>query len=121
MIMSAQFRKSHFVQIQSAMFLCVCLLVICSCTRTNLQKEEKIAQMTDAQLMDYYHGLSERIKNMDMQHRIDRELNPTFSEHRILQDQAIGGKIYRLDQTRKMILKEMKKRNIDDLVKSRSN
>ncbi len=57
-------------------------------------------------------GISDRIKDIDAQYRLDRELNQTYFEHKILQDQAIGGKIYNLEQKKKLILKELHKRNI---------
>ena len=69
--------------------------------------------MTDSDLLNYYYGINERIKELD--HGMKREEQAYYIEHKHYIHPtpfSLGGQGHHLIQERKMILKELNKRNI---------
>ncbi len=103
----------------NALYIPVMIILFChitllwGCTQNKIRKEAQIAKMTDTELLAHYHALGERIRDMEMRHRMDKQLNRSYFEHDIVLDLSVDGKIYKLEQQRKMILKELQKRQIE--------
>ncbi len=70
--------------------------------------------MSDAELLNCYYGVNDRIKDVD--NRIKREDRLDNVENRdVISNNAyfVGGEIYGLMQKQKLVLKELDKRNIE--------
>ena len=104
---------------QLLLLLNVCLLsmsillfVSCASTEMNIFKKNTKA-MTDAELLNCYYGIKERIKDID--NKIGREdhIDPVQKRDSAFhQTYLVGGEVYGLMQKEKLLLKEMKKRNM---------
>ena len=91
-----------------SIFLCL------NCASTEMMRfRENIQRMSDAELMACYHGINERLKDID--HRVERKGQPGNTEKPHLisrQTYFIGGESYGLMQKEKIVLQEMRNRNI---------
>lgn len=90
-----------------------CHLVLWGCSQNINRKQVQVENMTDIQLLAAYHAIGDRIRDMEMRHRIDKQLNRFYFEHDMVLDLSIDGKIHKLEQKRKMILKELQRRHIE--------
>ena len=69
--------------------------------------------MSSNELLNYYYGINQRIKDIDNDFRRNERLDNSEYDRFIFQDPfIIGGQGYNLIQRRKLILKELKKRNV---------
>jgi hypothetical protein len=68
--------------------------------------------MSDNDLLDYYHGINERIKDIDSDIKREESQDQTEQE-RVISNMPFffGGEGYNLIQKRKVILKELNIRN----------
>ena len=97
------------------LFLSLLLVyVLCDCSRIGSQKfQKKISHMSDNRLLDYYYGINQRIKDIDDEFRRNERLDNSEYDRFAFQDPfIIGGQGYNLIQKRKLILEELKKRNV---------
>ncbi len=80
-------------------------------TKRLTEKQNQIEQMSDTELREYYHGINERIKDLDAVEK--GKDNPNYLPG-IVPDREYmpGGQIYDLYQIRKLIVAELQKRNI---------
>ncbi len=94
--------------------LSLSILLFTSCASSELTKFKKNTKtMSDAELLNCYYGINERLKDID--NRIKREdlLDPAQKRDSVFhQSYFIGGDVYGLMQKEKVLLKEMYKRNI---------
>jgi len=75
--------------------------------------QNKLHRMSDSDLLSYYYGINDRIKDID--NRIKMQERADYSEHDHFMSQIpfmIGGRGYSLVQKSKLVLKELNKRNI---------
>ena len=83
-----------------------------SCAGSRSKKfQRNIQTMSDNDLLNYYHGINERIKDIDSD--IKREESQVQTEHeRAISNMPFffGGEGYELVQKEKMILKELDSR-----------
>ena len=91
-----------------SIFLCI------SCASSELTRFKKNTKtMSDVELLNCYHGIQDRIKDIDnnikRDTRLDRAQNRDIISH---QTYFVGGETYGLMQKEKLVLKEMKKRNM---------
>lgn len=69
--------------------------------------------MTDAELLNCYYGIQERIKDIDQKIEREEHLDPAQKRDSVFhQTYIVGGELYGLMQKEKLLLKEMKKRNM---------
>ena len=97
----------------------VCLLslfffMIFACASSELIRFKKnIKTMSDAELLNCYHGINERTKdidnNIEREDRLDYEKNQDMISH---QTYLVGGEAYGLMQKEKFVLEELKRRKI---------
>lgn len=86
------------------------------CANSNVSKfRNKIRGMSDTELLDYYYGINDRLKDlehgMERPDPIDRPI--VTDKHYIYQTPfSAGGEGYHLIRDRKMILEELRKRKI---------
>jgi len=96
-------------------FLLVSLSFHLGCAKGDaVQFQNKIQGMSDSELLYYYAGINERIKQIG--HGMDRnpDAYPYDQKHNIYSTPfSPGNEGYKLNQKRNMILKELKTRNID--------
>ena len=98
----------------------VCGIVILSivtfflsgCSSRDVKKTKQLERMSTDELLKYYHGVNERIRDIEMQYKMEREQSADLFEHDRVMDQAIGGKIYEMERTRKFIGKELNRRDV---------
>ena len=110
--MNNYFKKSIFLL--TFFLFCSSLFFNISCTSSKSNKfHNEIQRMSDYDLLNYYHGINDRIKDIDSD--IKRQENPNQSEQKQLISNIpflIGGEGYSLIQKRKMILRELNIRNL---------
>jgi len=103
---------SYFI----AGILTVALVLYIGCTNSNHNKfRNKISSMSDSELLAYYHGINDRLK--DIEHGMaghESIHHPRVTDkHYIYQTPFLaGGEGYHLIRNRKIILQELRKRNI---------
>ncbi len=101
----------------------ICLITAClfcsffniSCTSSKTDKfHTKIQQISDNDLLNCYHGINDRIKD------IGNDINREESSDQTGQEQVIsnmpfliGGEGYNLNQKRKMVLEELNIRGVN--------
>ena len=71
--------------------------------------------MSSNELLNYYYGINQRIKDIDNSFRRNERLDNSEYDRSgfVFHDPfVIGGKGYNLIQKRKLILEELKKRNV---------
>ena len=99
-----------------ASILTVSLIFYIGCANSNQNKfHNKISSMSDSELLDYYHGINDRLK--DIEHGMEGHgsiHHPRVTDkHYIYQTPfSAGGEGYHLIRNRKIILQELRKRNI---------
>lgn len=84
----------------------------CAGTATN-QFQSKIEKMSDDELLSYYHGINDRIKDID--HEIKSREQTDVTEHdRIVSNQPfyLGGEGYTLVRKKNLVLKELRRRKL---------
>jgi hypothetical protein len=95
-------------------FFCYSLFFNISCASSKSNKfHSKIQKMSDNDLLNYYHGINDRIKDID--NDIKREESPDQTEiEQVTSNMSFmfGGEGYNLVQKRKMILKELNSRSL---------
>ena len=92
-----------------------CAVFGCTDSRYMIKKEKQIAHMTDTELVSYYQGITDRIKDIDNNFRNtedlmespDREAPSRFPEPHFL-----GSDSYNLYHIREMVVREMRKRDL---------
>ena len=91
------------------------LLLNINCAGSKATKfHTKIQSMSDNDILNYYHGICERINDIDRS--INREANSDQTDQeRLISNRPfiIGGKGYNLIQKRKIILNELNKRALN--------
>lgn len=89
-------------------------LFMLNCPSTEMIRfENSLKNMSNAELLSCHRGINERIK--DINYNISRKDRPSYGEHQNdipHQTHIVGGEAYGLMQKEKMVLKEMKKRNL---------
>ena len=90
------------------------------CVNSNKSKfQHKISRMSDAELLCYYHGVNDRLKDLahDLEmHESAHHLRVT-DQHYIYQTPfAAGGEGYHLIRNRNFILEELHERNIHPIL-----
>ena len=95
-------------------FICSSLFFNISCASSKLTTfQSKIQTMSDNDLLNYYHGINERIKDIDSDIKSEESQDPTEEERAISNMPFFfGGEGYDLTQKRKMILRELSRRNL---------
>jgi len=74
---------------------------------------KRIEQMPDKELLSYYHGIKNQIKDLDSQFRIDEHLdNSEDLDIRMQSPFIFGRKGYDLNERKDLIEKELIKRNL---------
>jgi len=110
--MNNYFKKS--IYLLAVCFFCYSLFFNISCASSKSNKfHSKIQKMSDNDLLNYYHGINDRIKDID--NDIKREGSHDQTEHeRVVSNMPffLGGEGYTLIQKRKMITKELNFRNL---------
>lgn len=73
----------------------------------------KVHRMADDELLDYYHGINDRIKDIDSGQKGDM-LSYEYEKSDMLNQQTffIGGEAYDLVQKGKIVLEELDKRSL---------
>ena len=98
------------------LFLSLLLVyVLCGCSTTgSLKFQKKISHMPSNELLNYYYGINQRIKDIDNNHRINEPDDSDYHRFGFAFPSpfVIGGKGYDLIQKRKLVLEELKKRNV---------
>ena len=95
-------------------FICSSLLLNISCVHSKPKKfQSKIQTMSDNDLLNYYQGINERIKDIDNDIKSEESQDQTEQE-RVISNMPFffGGEGYDLIQKRKMILRELNSRNL---------
>ena len=110
--MNNYFKK--LIYLLTVCFFCYSLFFNISCASSKSNKfHSKIQGMSDHDLLNYYHGINDRIKDID--NGIKREERQEQTEHeRVVSNMPFlfGGEGYTLIQMRNMILKELNIRNL---------
>ena len=109
--------NSYFEQSYYMVTVCLCFITILlhiSCASSELVALRKTSQgMSDTDLLNYYYGMNERIKDLANGTQKEELSGSTEHEHFIYnQTFFVGGEGYGLIQKRKVILQELSKRNI---------
>jgi hypothetical protein len=91
------------------------LFVIFACASSELTRFKKnIKTMSNAGLLNCYYGINERTKDIDnkiiREDRLDYEKNQDVISQ---QTYFVGGEAYGLMQKEKLVLEELKRRNIE--------
>lgn len=84
----------------------------CASSET-IRFENNIQSMSNAELINRYHGINDRIK--DVENSIRKDEGADFSQNQQIishQTYFVGGEIYGLMQKGKLVLDEMEKRNL---------
>lgn len=87
----------------------------CADSQYMIKKEKQIAHMTDAELVSYYQGITDRIKDIDNDFRNTQGLmDPPEQEprNRFPEPHYLGSDSYSLHQIRELVVQEMHKRNL---------
>ncbi|OQX16112.1 MAG: hypothetical protein BWK80_40420 [Desulfobacteraceae bacterium IS3] len=105
--------KSYFKQtalIIALMLTSLCVMNGCM-TKRLTEKQNRIEQMSDTELKEYYHGINEKIKDLDAVEK--GKGNPNYLPGIVPEREYMpGGQIYDLYQIRELIVAELRKRNI---------
>ena len=105
----------NFIYFLTACCICSSIILCVSCAGSKSQKfQSKIQTMSDNDLLNYYEGINKRIKDIDSDIKREESQNPTRQE-RMVSDMPFffGAEGYDLVQKRKMILKELNRRNLN--------
>jgi len=74
---------------------------------------DRVQSMTDAELLNYYHGINERLKDMDGEMSADDQTDSDNQDHFIKnQTFFVGGEGHGLAQKRRIVLDELYRRDI---------
>ncbi len=95
-------------------FLFPCLFPGCS-DSYRINKQQQIRQMSDTELLSYYHGITDRIKDIDNEFKDNQDLfDPQDQEpiNHITTPHYMGSDAYHLHQIRKLVLQEIEKRDL---------
>jgi hypothetical protein len=104
-------RSIYFI---AACFICSSLFFNFSCAGSKSKKfQSKIQTMSDNDLLNYYQGINNRIKDIDNDIKREESQDQTEQE-RVISNMpfSFGGEGYDLIQKRKIILKELNSRNL---------
>lgn len=108
----SQIKRSFFLLNFCALSLLFFLIVGCASSEMTRFKTN-MKTMSDAELLSCYYGINERIKDID--NGIDRKDRIAHSRNRDIVSQQtyfIGGEAYGLMQKKKLVLEELRRRNI---------
>jgi ABC-type uncharacterized transport system YnjBCD substrate-binding protein len=88
-----------------------------SCASSEITRFKKNTKtMSDAELLNCYYGIRARMKDIDNGIKKEKQLNPVDPAQKrdsgFHQTYFIGGEAFGLMQKEKLLVKEMKKRNI---------
>ncbi len=111
--------KRTFCGIQSvavlmAGFLLVTVLCYSGCASSEQTRlRDRIQSMSDAELLNYYHGINERLKDIDGELQTDDQMD-SDNQNDFIRNQTffVGGEGHGLAQKRKIVMDEMYQRNI---------
>ena len=98
--------------------LCLCLLFHIGCAgKAHHSFENKVKKMSDTELVSYFNGIEDKIRTVDNKMQADERSNgnskrPDPNVNLIPSPFWMGGVGYDLVEQRKVVLKEMGKRNI---------
>lgn len=108
------FKRNHLLRASALALLCLFLLSASSCSARNDKLKKRLAKMTDMELLSYYRGINDRIRDLDGEFKREPERQNQYPdrENWLPQPTAIGGPIYELEKTRKQVLKEMESRGL---------
>ncbi len=110
--MNSYLNKSFYIITVSLFFMSIFFCISCASSKPN-KFLNTIQRMSDTDLLNYYYGINERIKDIDHGMKREERSDHTKLEHNISQTPfIIGGEGYNLIQKRKVVLKELNKRNI---------
>ena len=107
-----QIKRSFFLLNFCLLSLLIFLIIGCASSElTRFKKNTKT--MSNAELLSCYYGINERIKDIDSRiegkDRIAHSRNRDIISH---QTYFIGGETYGLMQKEKLVLEELRRRNI---------
>ena len=108
----SQIKRSPFLLSFCVLSLLIFLIIGCASSElTRFKKNTKT--MSDADLLSCYYGINERIKDID-NHIEGRDRIPHSGNRNIVSRQTyfIGGEAYGLMQKKKLVLEELRRRNI---------
>lgn len=109
------FMKRPFLRASAITLLCLLLvLAAASCSSKNDKQKQRLGKMTDMELISYYKGINDRIRDLNQEFRQDAQIRNQYpdQENWLPQPTAIGGPIYELENTKKLVLKEMDSRGL---------
>jgi hypothetical protein len=98
-----------------------CLLVLCLLTAPALdscsnkaQFQKQIELMSDAELLSYYHGMNDQVRDIDRESRVNNHIYDQQQDWERGQVPPFfaGGRGYDLGQKRELVEKELGKRNL---------
>ncbi|QTA82876.1 Uncharacterized protein dnl_52620 [Desulfonema limicola] len=107
--------KNHTKIIYSIFLLLIFIAAFTGCASTDPSKfQKKIEQMPDTDLVNYYHGINDRIKDIDNKVRDEQVLEKNLNKDNSFVQSPfyIGGHGHELVRERELIKKELNKRNI---------
>ena len=105
--------KNIIVPTMCCLLVTIALLTGCV-SKDTIRFQEKVYKMSDAELLTFYRGINERMKDID--HEIDSQdhLYHFDDKHWVYSTPYSPGREgYRLMEQRKMIEAEMRKRNLE--------
>jgi hypothetical protein len=92
-----------------------CLFPGCS-DSYRINKQQQIQKMSDTELLSYYQGITDRIKDIDNHFKDNQDLfDPQDQEtkNHFPEPHYIGSDSYNLHQIRKLVIQEIEKRNLN--------
>jgi hypothetical protein len=95
-------------------FLLVSMLCYSGCASSEQTRlRDRVERMSDSELLNYYYGINERLKDIEGELQTDDDSDPDNQEH-FIQNQTffVGGQGHGLLQKRKIVWDELQRRNI---------
>ena len=95
--------------------LTVSMLFISGCVSSEQTRlRDRVQHMTDTELLNYYHGINERLKDIDGEVQADDHSDSENQDHFIKnQTFFVGGEGHGLIQKRKIVWDELHRRDIE--------
>ena len=98
---------------RSLMLACIALILVGCATSRSDPFEERLAAMSDAQLVSYYQGINDRIKEIQAGTREDDHQRTVRQDDQLAKMPYIaGGEAWRLEQQQAKVRKEMTRRGL---------
>lgn len=105
-------KRSAFSLFAYLLILFCIVFVACASSELTIFKKN-IKTMSDSELLNCYHGINDRVKDIDSNiKREGRSGNEKSQDILSHQTYMVGGEVYGLMQKEKLVLEELKSRNI---------